>query len=105
MHVLVVNFTLRGVTEQQYEQMCDDIAPAFAAVPGLVSKVWLRNSESGTYGGVYQFRDEAAFEQFKGSQLFHGVTNHPNLANVSARDFGVLEAPTRVTHGLMEIVV
>ena len=33
MHVLVVNFELNGVSEQQYSQLCDDIAPAFAAVP------------------------------------------------------------------------
>ena len=43
MHVLLVNFNLQGVDERQYAAMCDQIAPAFAAVPGLVSKVWLKD--------------------------------------------------------------
>jgi hypothetical protein len=29
------------------------------------------------------------------------VAFHPNLADIAAKDFGVMEAPTRVTHGLL----
>jgi len=101
MHVLIVNFRLKGVDEQQYASLCDQIAPAFAAVPGLVSKIWLKNSEAGTYGGVYVWEDRKAFEQFRNGDLFRTVATHPNLADFSATDFGVLEAPTRVTHGLL----
>ena len=100
MRILVVNFNLAGVNEQQYEGLCDQIAPAFAAVPGLVSKTWIKNAASGTYGGVYLFRDGEALDQFRRSDLFKGVQSHPNLANVTAMDFEVQEAPTRVTHGL-----
>src|SRR5439155_14657503 len=50
MHVTIVNFRLNGVDEQQYASLCDQIAPAFAAVPGLISKVWIKN-DTGTYGG------------------------------------------------------
>jgi hypothetical protein len=84
--------------------MCDEVAPAFAAVPGLVSKIWIEDSASGTYGGVYLFHDRAAFDRFKGSDLFKGVAGHPNLTNISAKDFGILEAPTRVTNGLLTAV-
>jgi heme-degrading monooxygenase HmoA len=101
MHVLLVNFNLQGVDERQYAAMCDQIAPAFAAVPGLVSKVWLKDSASGTYGGVYLFQDRAAFDAFKRSDLFKTVQTHPNLANINAKDFDILEAPTRVTNGLL----
>ena len=101
MHVLIVNFNLKGVDEQQYAALCDQIAPTFAAVPGLVSKVWLKDSERGTYGGVYLFQDHDAFERFKRSELFNTVATHPNLANIVANDFGILEAPTRVTNGLL----
>jgi hypothetical protein len=101
MHVLVVNFNLNGVSEQQYSQLCDDIAPSFAAVPGLVSKMWLADSATGTYGGVYVWEDRAALERFKASDLFKGVVSHPNLANISAKDFSVMEAPSRVTHALL----
>ena len=101
MHVLVVNFNLKGVDEQQYAALCDQVAPAFAAVPGLLSKVWLKDSANGIYGGVYTFQDRAAFEDFRQSALFGTVAGHPNLTNITARDFGILEAPTRVTHGLL----
>ncbi len=104
MQVLVVNFNLAGVTEPQYEGLCDQIAPAFAAVPGLVSKLWIKNSDTHTYGGVYLFRDREALEQFTRSDLFKGVQAHPNLANVTANAFEVQEAPTRVTHGLAAAV-
>ena len=101
MHILIVNFTLAGVTEQQYAGLCDQIAPAFAAVPGLISKMWLADPASGTYGGVYVWQDREALERFKASDLFKGVVSHPNLTNVTAREFGVLEAPTQLTRGML----
>ena len=33
------------------------LAPHFAALPGLRSKVWLADAASGTYGGVYTWAD------------------------------------------------
>ena len=104
MHVLIVNFRLKGVDESQYAKLCDDIAPAFAAVPGLVSKIWLKNSERGVYGGVYVWENREAFERYTASDLFKTVASHPNLADISAQDFGILEAPTRVTNGLLTAV-
>ena len=101
MHVLVVNFQLDGVTEQQYRALCDELAPAVAEVPGLVAKTWLADAETGTYGGVYMFTDKAAFQAFAASDLAAGVANHPNLTNMTMRDFGVLEAPSAITNGLV----
>lgn len=101
MHVLVVNFQLNGVSEEQYCGLCDELAPAFAAVDGLEAKTWLADSDTGNYGGVYMFRDRAAFEAFAASDLAAGVASHPNLANVTMRDFAVLEAPSAVTNGLV----
>jgi hypothetical protein len=46
MHIQMINFQLSGVTEAEYVALCDELAPAFAAVPGLVRKVWLANSET-----------------------------------------------------------
>src|SRR4029078_7034966 len=63
--------------------------------------VWQKGSGSVTDGGVYVFQDRAAFDAYRRSDLFNTVATHPNLANISARDFGVFEAPTRVTNGLL----
>jgi len=65
MHVLIVNFNLKDVDEAQYARMCDAVAPAFAAIPGLASKLWLKNSDTGTYGGVYIFESRDALNRFQ----------------------------------------
>ena len=97
MHVLIVNFNLKDVDEAQYARMCDAVAPAFAAVPGLASKLWLKNSDTGTYGGVYIFESRDALNRFQETDLFRSLAVNKNLTNITADDFEVLEAPTRVT--------
>jgi hypothetical protein len=99
MHIQVINFQLSGVTGEEYAALCGELAPAFAAVPGLVRKVWLANSDTGTYGGVYVWRDRQAMEDFTKTELLESVEKHPALTNMTSEDFGVLEGPTQVTRG------
>jgi len=99
MHVQIINFQLKGVSEAEYAGLCDQLAPAFAAVPGLVRKVWIASSETGTYGGVYVWQDKQAMDEFAKTELFNSVATHPNLDNVTSVDFGVLDGPTQVTRG------
>src|SRR6266540_3753819 len=105
MHIQVVNFQLSGIDDMQFRQQSDELAPAFAALPGLVSKVWLSDPATGTYGGIYTWEDRAAMERYLASDLFQALKNHPNLAGVTSRDFGVIEGPTRVTRGLVTAAV
>lgn len=101
MEIVIINFSLKGMTEYEYEKMCDEVAPAFAAVPGLASKVWLADRTTGVYGGVYTFENGASVDAFMGSELFAQVGAIPGLAGISVRRFGVLSAPTAVTRGLV----
>ena len=101
MELLIVNFSLEGMSEEQYERQCDEVAPAFAAVPGLVSKVWLADRAEGVFGGVYTFDSAAAVDDFLASELFAAVCATPGLVNISVRRFGVLAAPTEVTRGIV----
>lgn len=101
MHILIVNFSLDGIDETGYRSLCDHVAPAFAAVPGLASKVWLADSDTGTYGGVYTFTTSADADAFVASELFADVGATPGLAGISVRRFDVLEEPTAVTRGLV----
>jgi len=101
MEVVIINFSLEGLSEADYRAECDKIAPAFAAVPGLVSKVWLADTEGGVYGGVYTFEDGAAVDAFMSSDLAQHVASTPAFAGVSVRRFGVLEGPTAVTRGFV----
>lgn len=100
MEVLIVNFSLEGMSEGQYEELCNEVAPAFADVPGLVSKVWLADRAGGVFGGVYSFDTAASLDEFLDSELFAGVGTTPGLVNFSVRRFGILRAPTALTRGL-----
>jgi len=100
MHIQIVNFHLRDLSDASFRAACDDLAPAFADVPGLVSKVWLANAATNTYGGVYTWVSRDAMDEYARSDLFAGVVANPSFADVTSTDFEVLEGPTGVTRGL-----
>lgn len=98
-HIQIVNFRLEGMSEEDYYGITETIAPAFANLPGLVSKTWLANPETGTYGGVYVWQSREAMEDYKQTDIYKGMATNPSFANVTVKDFAVLEGPTRVTRG------
>jgi quinol monooxygenase YgiN len=98
-YIQIVNFNLKDMTVSEYEDLCNKMAGVFAQVPGLLSKVWLADREANTFGGIYTWRDEQAFRAYQATELFQNVVQHPNFANITAREFSVLEEPTRVTNG------
>jgi hypothetical protein len=100
--ILIVNFNLDRLSDEDFASSADELAPAFAAVPGLVSKVWLADRAEGIFGGVYTFESEKAVDDYLKSDLWAGVGATPGLVNISVRRFGVLEGPTRVTRGFAE---
>ena len=102
MHIQIVNFHLKDISEEGYKKICDEMAPTFADVDGLTSKVWLANTETNTYGGIYFWRDRQAMENYAQSELCQAVLKHPNLSGITSKDFAVLEGPTRITRGLAE---
>ena len=97
MHIQVVNFNLEGIGHDDYTQVADSVATAFADVPGLISKAWLRDPEGNTYGGVYTWENRQAMESFGESELFKGVVGNPNFKNCSSKSYDVLEGPSKVT--------
>ena len=100
MHIQIVNFNLNDVSRQDYENSCNEIAQAFADLPGLQSKYWLADEENNTYGGVYLWESREAMQSYLESDLFNQVAANPAFKNVSSKDFGVLEGPTKTTRGL-----
>ena len=98
MHVQIVNFHLEAMTDGEYRDVCDSLAPAFAALPGLVSKTWLADEPTNTYGGVYTWRNRQAMEAFADTELFKGFVADPHFTDITARAFAVLDGPTAVTH-------
>lgn len=105
MHIQIVTFQLRDMTEAEYRASCDEVAPAFAAVPGLLSKVWLADPATRSYGGVYTWRDRRSMEEFASTALFEAVRTDPHLVGLTSQDFAMLEEPTRVTRGVDAVAV
>src|SRR4051794_38757024 len=95
--VQIVTFRLDGLSEADYRERCDELTPAFRDMPGLVSKVWLADPRTTTYGGVYVWRDDGAHREYVDGPIFAALQVMPGLRDVTTRSFGVLEGPTAVT--------
>lgn len=104
MHTVIVTFDLTDMSDARYREVCAELAPAFAQLPGLLAKVWLADADAATYGGVYFFRDSAAADGFAASALFRTVANYPHFRNVTARRFDVDGSTTRRTQPGVTIV-
>ena len=95
MHVQIVTFSLKEISDADYRGVCDQLADVVARMPGLVSKVWLADEAANIYGGVYTWVDRAAMEAYLRSDFFAAFAANPNFANVTSSDFDVLEGPSR----------
>ncbi len=104
MHVSVFEYRIQDIDEAGWAAVCDELAPAFAAVPGLLSKVWL-HGEADVRGGVYLWDDRSAYRAFLDSGLGRALGTHPHIADLQMRDFAADEGPTRVTRGLSTAAV
>lgn len=97
MHAQVVTFGLKDITEEQFHGAVEPDAPVFADMPGLLAKVWLRDPETNTYGGLYLWADQESYEGYIGGEVFNGITTNPHLENVESRDFGVFDDLSSIT--------
>jgi len=103
MHMQVITFGLSGMAVTEFHQLCHSLAGTWAEIPGLVSKVWIENVETNTYGGIYTWESRAAMEAYLRSELFQAVASNPQFSNAASHDFAVIESPTRITRGLAAV--
>src|SRR6266566_4876553 len=75
MHAQVVTFGLNGVTEEQFREAAGADAPTFATLPGLLAKIWLRDPETNTYGGLYLWADQEAYEGYIKGGVFNDLSS------------------------------
>lgn len=99
MHAFFVTYVLRGSDPAQHAELCEQLAPAVAAVPGLLAKTWLTNRETGRFGGFYVFASRAAFERYVASELYDTLLSSDSVCVVTVSDFSVAELPTVLTRG------
>ena len=103
MHVQIVTFSLRDISDADYRSACEGLANIFTGLPGLISKVWLADEASNTYGGVYTWADHQAMEAFARSDFFKAFATDPNFANITSMAFGILEGPSQITRASVAI--
>ena len=99
MQILIVQFSLT-IPVSDYERLAAELAPAFSAVPGLLSKSWLLDAESGEAGGVYLFADASFVDAYLASPLAPSA-DAPFLAGLRMQRYDAIEKATSVTRGFL----
>jgi hypothetical protein len=100
MHVQLVTFALDGISEEQYREACEAETGSFAGLPGLICKIWLRDAETGTYGGLYLWRDRESYERYVEGDVFEAIKHDPSLKDIESHHFGVFDDLTAATRGV-----
>ena len=91
MHAFIVTYGVDGAVAAEHAELCEQLGPAVAAVPGLVHRTRLENPDTGRYGAFYVFADASAFNRFVASELYATLYGHPAVNGVTANDFAVTE--------------
>ena len=99
MHALLVTYGLNGTTPCEHAELREALAPAFAAVPGLVSRTPLENPTAGRYGAFYVFEAKGAFDRFVASELYAATDGAPELISRAASDFSIPSRAARRASG------
>ena len=101
MQAQLITYQLGDISQADYlKQMVEPDAPVLASVPGLISKVWLADEETNSFGGFYLWETKTAMEAFMQSDLVKAVVSRPFVKNVSSVDFEVNEKASSITRGL-----
>ncbi|MBV9325505.1 MAG: YdhR family protein [Chloroflexi bacterium] len=95
--IQIVQFRLAGISDAEYREHAELVAPRFRHLPGLVSKVWLANVDANTFGGLYTWRDRVALEQYRAGDTYAQLTSNPRFVELSDREFTILASPTQLT--------
>jgi outer membrane biosynthesis protein TonB len=101
-YVQFIAFSLDGITEEQYLDVANRVAPRAAGLPGLLAKLWLENPGANRYGAIYFWDDLESMERFVDSSLFEGEV--PEFSDFTVEEFEVLENLTAMTQPALEIV-
>jgi hypothetical protein len=100
--ILQINFKY-NVAKDDYVGAVSGLANDFAAVEGLIWKVWLINDESSDAGGIMLFEDQKSLDAFLNSPLAAKVTGHPALSDFSVKQSGVMKKESSITRAPLEI--
>jgi hypothetical protein len=100
MYIQVITFRLSGIDAAEFAELCDQIAPEYAGVAGLVGKVFVADpDDDGAYGGVYLWRNREDAETYTREGLARILVTDPRFTGFSSRILAVVPGPTAVAGG------
>jgi hypothetical protein len=97
MHIQTVTFGLNQISDDEYLAANRPATGTFAALPGLLAKIWLRNADANVYGAVLLWRDRESYQRFADGEIFASIGSNSALKGVASQDFEVIEELTQAT--------
>jgi heme-degrading monooxygenase HmoA len=58
-----------GLSDEEVRRVIAERAPQYEALAGLRQKLYIREPETGEYGGIYVWEDEQSMREFRQSDL------------------------------------
>ena len=102
MEALVVTFKA-DASQEAFVEANEENAHVFAAVDGLLAKIWIVDPESRTYGGIKLFSDAAALDAYLQGDLFKSILAEPTFEDASYSRYRVIEELTAKTQPGIQI--
>src|SRR5262249_13644026 len=99
-----VTYRLDEIGDPEFNEANREFADAMAAVPGLLAKVWLKDPDDGTYGGVYLWEDRQACQDFLGNELWGEGKKDGSVVDLASRDFAVNDEMTKITQPGLQVL-
>jgi hypothetical protein len=94
--VLQINFKF-DVSAAELAEEFAPLAEPIAEVPGLRWKIWSLNEDTSEFAGIYLFDDSASVQTYLEGPIIAGVSKHPALSDISAKQFGVIDEFSAIT--------
>lgn len=94
MHGVLITFHSAAPIEA-LEAPFASYAEQLRSIPGLITKIWIRDGE--TVGGFHVFADRDAADRYLGSEMVAGLTSNEAFTDFAITRYEVLEALSMVT--------
>lgn len=102
--ILELRFGFHGFPTE-FEEAVAPMVGEFAAVPGLVWKIWLVDEEAREAVGICLFSDRESVSHFRSGRLLAELQAHPAITGIEARELEVIGDLTRITRGPVRVEV
>jgi Putative mono-oxygenase ydhR len=94
--VLQINYHFSS-TPAEHIALCNQVAAAIAATPGLIWKTWLMNEADHEAGGIYLFESREEAEAYLSGPIITALGSNPTISDVSAKMFTTNEGLDLIT--------